>query len=54
MFYAVWPEVAVIVAEPIIWQDIVYNTSLEIEIANQVVEPSIMYCIVYLEKNFTQ
>ena len=44
MFYAVLPEVAVIMAEPRIWQDIVYNTSLEIEITNQVVDPSIMYC----------
>ena len=42
MFYAVWPEVRVIMAEPRIWQDIVYNTSLEIEITNQVVDLSII------------
>ena len=43
MFYAVWPEVAVIMAEPRIWQDIVYNTSLEIEITNQVIDLGIVY-----------
>ena len=44
IFYTVSPEVRVIMAEPRIWQDIVYNTSLEIEITNQVVDPSIINC----------
>ena len=53
VFYAVWPEVTVIMAEPRIWQDIVYNTSLEIEITNQVFDPSISI-VQYIWKNVSR